>query len=170
MGQFTSIFTNMNWASGVLLTIGLVLCIIEIYVPGFGVFGIFGSIATGLGVIIRLIQGISMLQFFMLLLVIIFILLIAVAIMIVLIKFGFMEDNGLLETSEAKDEDYKAKKFKKLSYRYGKATTNIIDSGKVKIKGKIYNARSKEGVISSGKVVKIVGLEDNQLIVKKFWE
>ena len=43
--ELFEIFTGMHWVSAMLLIVGAVLVIVEIFVPGFGFFGISGSLS-----------------------------------------------------------------------------------------------------------------------------
>ena len=55
--EFAEIFTQMGWIPAVLLCVGLVFIIVEVFVPGFGFFGIAGTISIVAGIIVRIVQG-----------------------------------------------------------------------------------------------------------------
>ena len=67
-------------------------------------------------------------------------------------------------------ETYLNKEAKKLVGKVGKTTTDLKMAGRVKVRGKIYDAISSENYIEKNKYVKIVKLEDNRLVVRRFWE
>ena len=53
--SFVRLFTDMNpWCIG-LFVLGIIFCIIEVFMPGFGFFGISGTIMIVIGMILRLI-------------------------------------------------------------------------------------------------------------------
>ena len=51
--EFTKIFTEMNWVVIVLLVAGIVFCIIEGIVPGFGIWGIIGILCEIAGIVMH---------------------------------------------------------------------------------------------------------------------
>ena len=65
--EVVSLFTEMNLVPAILLIIGLIFCIVEIFIPGFGVFGITGSILLVGGVVAKMLYGGTVTQLFVLL-------------------------------------------------------------------------------------------------------
>ncbi len=55
--SFTRLFTEMNGWTIVLFVLGIIFCAIEACVPGFGFFGIAGSIMIAAGIVVRMIFG-----------------------------------------------------------------------------------------------------------------
>ena len=91
--------------------------------------------------------------------------------LIVLIKTGVMGDVGIFNTGTALPKDYgNSKEYKKLIGKTGKTTTDLSLAGRVKVRGKIYEAISEENYIEKNKFIKVVRLEDNRLVVRRFWE
>ena len=43
--EFVEIFTQMSWIVAALLFLGLVFIVVEVFLPGFGFFGITGALA-----------------------------------------------------------------------------------------------------------------------------
>jgi len=168
--EFVQIFTEMGWISGIFLSLGIILSIIEIFIPGLGFCGISGAVCTIIGIVFRAINGISLYQFLVLLLLIAGLFAFAVFILIFLIKSGLMIDVGIFSTGTALPKDYKNKEAKKLIGKVGKTTTDLMLAGRVKVRGKIYDAISADSHIDKNKYVKIIKLEDNRLVVRRFWE
>ena len=55
--SFVRLFTDMNpWCIG-LFVLGIIFCAIEVFMPGFGFFGISGSIMIAIGIVLRLVMG-----------------------------------------------------------------------------------------------------------------
>ena len=55
--SFVRLFTEMNaWTIG-LFVLGIIFCAIEMFVPGFGFFGISGVVMIVVGIIVRMICG-----------------------------------------------------------------------------------------------------------------
>ena len=172
MGQeFIQIFSEMGWIAATLLSVGIVFCVIEIFVPGIGFFGVSGAGAIVLGIIFRCVNGVSLYQLIVLLLLIFGIFVLAVLCLIILIKMGVMGDVGIFNTGTALPKDYgNNKEYKKLVGKIGKTTTEMTLAGRVKVRGKIYDAISEENYIDKNKLIKVVRLEDNRLVVRKYWE
>lgn len=169
--EFVQIFTEMGWVSGICLTVGIVFCFIEIFIPGLGFFGITGGIATVVGLIARFVEGISLSQLLLLILMLAGVFAFGVCCLIVLVKIGALSDNGLFNTGTALPRDYgNSKEYRKLIGKIGKTTTQLGLAGRVKVRGKIYDAISQDSFIDKNKYVKIVRLEDNRLVVRRFWE
>ena len=168
--EFIQIFTEMGLISGLLLTVGIALCFVEIFIPGVGFCGISGAVCTGLGIIFRFINGLSFYQFLVLILLIAGLFTFAVLLLIILIKSGLMVDVGVFSTGTALPRDYKNKEYKKLVGKTGKTVSELMKAGKVKVRGKIYDAICENGYIEKNKFIKVVKLEDNRLVVRRFWE
>lgn len=169
--DFIQIFTEMGWVSGLLLTVGIVFCFIEIFIPGLGFFGISGAICTLAGIVARCVEGMNLYQAIVLILLICGVFSFGVCCLIILVKLGALSDNGLFNTGTALPKDYgNSKEYQKLIGKIGKTTTQLGFAGRVKVRGKIYDAISQDSFIEKNKYVKVVKLEDNRLVVKKFWE
>lgn len=168
--EFVQIFTEMGYVSGIFLTLGIILSIVEIFVPGLGFYGIAGAICTFVGIVFRFVEGLSLYQLLVLLLLLAGLFALAVLLLIILIKSGLMVDVGVFSTGTALPKDYTNKEAKKLVGKVGKTTTDLKMAGRVKVRGKIYDAISSENYIEKNKYVKIVKLEDNRLVVRRFWE
>ncbi|MCH5156493.1 MAG: hypothetical protein J1G02_01285 [Clostridiales bacterium] len=55
--SFVRLFTEMNaWTIAVFI-LGIIFCAIEMFVPGFGFFGISGSVLVAAGIVLRMIFG-----------------------------------------------------------------------------------------------------------------
>ena len=168
--EFIQIFSEMGFISGVLLTIGIIFCFIEIFVPGIGFFGITGSIATIAGIIYRAIKGVTFFQFVVLVLLVVSLFVFALLCLIILIKIGAVSDKGLFSTSTALPKDYgNNKEYKKLIGKIGKTVTEMKLAGKVKIRGKVYEAISEDNYIAKNKYIKVVRLENSYVVVRRFW-
>ena len=68
--EFVQIFTEMSWLPALLLIVGAVMMIIEMFVSGFGFFGIAGIISLVAGVVVRICQGLNVNQALMLILIV----------------------------------------------------------------------------------------------------
>jgi len=168
--ELVSLFTEMGVVSAIFLSLGIILCIVEIFVPGVGFWGICGSVCTGIGILFRFIDGMSLYQFFVLVFLIVSLLALCICCLIVLIKTGVMGDVGIFATGTALPKDYSDnKQMKKVIGKIGKTTTSLSLAGRVKVLGKIYDCISEDDFIDKNKFVKILRVEDNRLVVKRIW-
>lgn len=166
--DFVKIFSEMGWLSGLLLTIGLVFCFIEIYLPGYAYFGLSGAGCLFVGIIARCVEGINFVQFLILVSILASLLLFGTLILIVLIKFGIIKDKGFFSTVVATPEDYQGKEYRQLVGKVAKTTSTLALDGCIKFRGKIYDAMSVNNMIEQNKYVTIVKVENNHVVVKKF--
>ena len=95
--EFAQIFTEMHWVPALLLILGVVLVIIEIFVPGFGFFGISGFGSLIAGVIVRICFGLNLSQSLALVLVVLGFLVLVIMFMIWGAQYGILGKTGLFE-------------------------------------------------------------------------
>ena len=170
--EFTQIFTEMHWVPALLLIVGLVMMIVEIFVSGFGFFGITGIISLVAGVIVRICFGLNITQSLTLILLVIGFLTLSVMIMVWGAQYGILGKSGLFErgTTLSKDYDKVDKQLRKLVGKVGK-TISVLDlGGKAKIKGKIYDVVSISSYIEANVRIKVVEIKNNTIMVRKWFE
>ena len=170
--EFLSIFTEMSWICIVLFCIGLAFLIIEAFVTGFGFFGITGGLSIVAAVIIRICQGLNLVQSLSLILIVIGVMMILTVIMVYSAQYGILGHSGLFEkkTSIAKDYNEPTRKIKNLVGKSGKAITDLKLAGKAKIRGKVYDVVSMKSYIERGSNIKVQEIKDNEIIVRKWFE
>ena len=156
--EFTAIFTQMGWVPAVLLSVGVVFSIVEVFVPGFGFFGIVGIGSMVAGIIVRIAQGLNVLQ----------------SIVLILLVLGFFAIAGMFmvfsaqtNTSISQDYDKTEKELRKLIGKSGRAVSKLNLGGKAKIRGKIYDVVSATSLIPAGAHIKVIEIKDNHIIVRK---
>lgn len=170
--EFAQIFTEMNWIPAVLLSLGLVFTIVEVFVPGFGFFGVVGIGSLIAGVVVRIVQGLSVVQSLALVLIVLGFFVIAGMYMVFSAQHGILSQTGLFETKTTLRQDYNKteKELRKLVGKSGKAISKLNLGGKAKIRGKIYDVVSATSLIPAGSHVKVIAIKDNQIIVRKWFE
>ena len=158
--EFTQIFTQMHWVPALLLIVGLVMMIIEIFVSGFGFFGISGIISLVAGVIVRICFGLNLSQSLTLIL------------MVLGAQYGILGKTGLFErrTTLSKDYNRAEKELRRLVGKSGKTISKLDLGGKAKIRGKIYDVVSISSFIEPNKNIKVVEIKDNTIMVRKWFE
>ena len=88
--EFVSLFTEMNLVPAILLILGIILCIIEMFIAGFGVFGITGGVCLVGGIVAKILYGGTVTQMFILIFLILILLLIFFGIAVWSFKRGLI--------------------------------------------------------------------------------
>lgn len=161
MGQYiVNLFQNMSILTIALISAGVLLCIVEVFVPKVGLTGILGVALMLFGFSSYYIDGFKINQIVSLLTIIALIL--ALFIMIELI----LESKGVIKNpNRYKFRTYQPSvSLNDLVGKKAKAVTNIDLGGTVELGGKLYYAIS-DNAIASGSVVQVVGVKNNALVV-----
>lgn len=167
--EFLNLFDGYGLIAMIIMLFGLFLCMIEVIVPGFGVFGILGTIFTFGGMLIKIILGITILQFVSMVLLALAVAIVSVVLVVVLGKTGVIGKSSIVQEKTAipKDYDSLTKEQKKLIGKVGFAVTVFKTSGKFKFNDKIYDAVSTGEYIEKDSKVKVVEIRNNTIFVKK---
>ena len=170
--EILQIFTQMHWIPALLLVAGVVLMIVEMFIPGFGFFGVTGSLSLVAGVIVRICFGLNLNQSLTLILIVLGFFVIVFMAMIYGAQYGILGKTGLFErrTTLAKDYNKTDRQLRKLVGKNGKTISKLDLGGKAKIKGEIYDVVSKSSYIEPNTNIKVVEIKDNTIIVRKWFE
>lgn len=170
--EFVEIFSEMSWIAAALLFGGLVFIFVEVLLPGFGFFGIAGSVAIVAGLIVRICQGLNLLQSVVLILMVLVFFIICVIVMVFSAQHGILGRTGLFENENtfSSRSRREVKELKKLIGKSGRASGVLNPGGKAKINGRIYDVLSVKSFIEDNQHVKVIGVKDNTLLVRKWFE
>ncbi len=170
--EFVEIFTGMSWIPALLLSLGLLFLIVEVFIPGFGFFGVTGILLLIAGIIVRIVDGLNIVQSLTLILLVLGVLIIAFLLMVNSARHGLLGRTGLFETKSSIRQDYDKvdKNLSKLVGQSGRAVGVLNLGGKAKIKGKIYDVVSVNSYIEDGAHIKVVEIRDNTIMVRKWFE
>ncbi len=170
--EFAEIFTGMSWIPALLLSLGLLFLIVEVFIPGFGFFGVTGILLLIAGIIVRIVDGLNIVQSLTLILLVLGVLIIAFLLMVNSARHGLLGRTGLFETKSSIRQDYDKvdKNLSKLVGQSGRAVGVLNLGGKAKIKGKIYDVVSVNSYIEDGAHIKVVEIRDNTIMVRKWFE
>lgn len=143
-----------------LFFLGGVFLFFEILIPGFGVFGIGGIIAMGLGISIPSSSlEIKLISFSLAVI-------LTTLIAIYMIKKGTINKN--LSKLVLDDQIYeKSKDLSSLTNKSGKSLSNLRPSGIIEIDGKKYDALTDGEFIEKNQVIKVIRTEGKKIIVEK---
>ena len=159
--EFVELFTDISLISIILFVVGIALAVVEMFIPGFGIFGIMSAIVLIVDIFITadtITEGIILTVIFFTVLVIIFTLFFALA------SKGRLPRKLVLHESETGfcgTED--------MQYLYGKtgvATATCRPVGNVDFDGVKLDVVSRGEYIEKGTVVEVIEVEGNRIVVK----
>lgn len=167
--EVVSLFTEMNVVPAILLTLGLILCIIEMFVPGFGAFGISGIICLLGGIVAKMLYGGTLTQMIALIVIFSIILLIVFGIAVWSAKRGLISRSPMVLKETALPENYAEadKSLQKLKGKEGLTVTICRPFGTIQIDDKYYDASSVDEYLDKGTLVKVVEVEGDQIFIQK---
>jgi len=169
---FVNLFTNnLGIVSIVCLAIGLVLCTIECFIPGFGVCGITGSLFCIASVVIILVTGGEYVvqQFLYILGLIVIIMATAILIAVRSARFGLLSKSSLVQngTDLPKDFTQNDKNYAYLMGKVGTTSTVCKPIGKVTIEGQAYQVMTEGEYIEKNQEVYVAEVDGSSIVVKK---
>lgn len=165
------LFAGMHWLVAVLLLVGVVLCIIEIIQPGFGVCGILGGLSLLAGIVLRVVwhgEGDPVIQFFFLFGLVVIFLLVSAAVIIRSMKKGVLARTPLVEHALAVPEGH-TESTKDYSYLVGKRGVTVTDLhpvGLIEVDGETIDALC-DSFLQKGARVEVIEVEGIKVIVKE---
>ncbi|MDO4594180.1 MAG: NfeD family protein [Tissierellia bacterium] len=151
--------------SVVMFIVGIILLTFEIFIPGFGVLGVTGSILLIVSIFLTVRDSFTGILTLLMSSIAI------VSMIYIFINLGYnakLFDRNILSTSLTKERGYNSKKD--LSFLVGKiAKTKTIlrPSGKIIVDDEVYEAISEGVFIEKGQDVKIVSIKNGDIVVKK---
>ena len=170
--EFVSIFTGeFAWLTITLMAVGLILCIVEATIPGFGVCGITGIVCEIASVVIHatLCKG-SPLQILILILLITLVTLLIFLLFVRSARFGMLGKTPIIQNKTAIPENYgkeAQEELKKLLGKEGIIVSECRPVGKMRINENIFEVSAKDALIEKGEVAKVVAVEDAIVYVNK---
>jgi len=174
MNLFTEIailFTGMTAPVIVCLVVGLIFVIIELFQPGFGIFGIIGGILLLAAIVLRVLVGDGNIvaQIFLMLFFMTIILLIAFVIMVAMSKKGWLTKTPFYQkqTAVGIDRSEGTEDYTHLIGKDGVATTDLRPIGKAEIDGRIYDVSSDAFYLDRGEKIRVIAVDGLKIVVKK---
>lgn len=162
--EFFEMFANIPIPALILFGVGIVLLIVEMYVPGFGVAGVSSLIAFALAIIFAADTFLEGLVFTGVVLVVIAI---VVAVFLVLLSKGKLSSNFILKAKNSTDEGFSsvADDLRFLVGREGVAQTILRPAGRVSIENKVYDVISSGDFIAPGEKIRVLEVNGNRIVV-----
>ncbi len=168
--EFVQIFTEMSLVPIITLIAGFILLFTEMFMPGFGVCGIIGSVSILFGVIWRIAEGAS---FFQSAVLVAIVLVLAVVIFLVVVRSadkGLISKTPFIQSKTAIPKDFGQKQFQDLVGKTGVITTQCKPVGKATIEGNSYEVMAKEGFLIKGVNIQVVEVSGDEIWVEKVKE
>lgn len=149
--------------SAVLFLIGLLLILIEVFIPGFGLPGICGLILIGIASLIAAnTYGFAA---------VIIVLLVLAAVGMILFKVLKRHNiyHKLVLQDALVDQVYDQKSINHLMGKEGITLTPLKPGGKAEFEGKVADVFSNGEFIAKGREVKVIGIQGRDVIVKEIY-
>ena len=165
--SFVRLFTEMNAWTIVLFILGIIFCGIEMFIPGFGIFGISGTVMIGAGIVVRMIFGGDL---FMLL----YMILIALALFILtfwvfsrMITKGRLSKTALFHVDSAvpTGNTEGTKDFSYLVGKCGVATTPLRPVGRAQFEGQTIDVIARDGFVAENAKLTVTETEGSRVVV-----
>lgn len=167
--DIVALFDGYGAIPMIIMFAGVILCIVEVFVPGFGVFGILGGTFVVSGIVARMIMGASLDQFLIMVLTSASLVVLSIIIMLISAKCGLIRYSPLIEDKTSISVNY-GKDNKQLLKLLGKVTfaeTEFKPTGKFNFNGETYEATTYGEFISKGEKIQIVEIKADKIFIKK---
>ncbi len=164
--EFYKLFAEMNGLVAICLVAGLILCVVEIFQPGYGVFMGLGILLLIAGIGIRLADGGSFAMLFILAMFIVLLLLAAFMVMLIMSKAGWL---GRLKANPAAQQQAQKDYYYLLNMK-GVCETDLNPGGSIQIEGDKYDASADCNYIGAGCAVKVAEVDGAKLVVREIKE
>ena len=169
--DFVLLFSQMGIVPAILLTVGLVLGIVELFLPGFGIFGISGIVSYVAGMIVRMVYhgDASPVNLFVWMLIILII--VTVCFLLVVgraLKKGKLSKTAIVQndTSVSSGITEGTKDYSALVGKEGVSRTNLRPGGVAVIDNENYDVIADGFFIDSGVKIVVTGVEGVKINVK----
>lgn len=168
--EIVSMFATMQWYIYLPLIVGVILMVIECFVPGFGVWGVSGLLCI-IGAITA--QGIlyqSIAQVLFLISLAILAILLLFLIFLRSAKYGLIGKSPLIQSKTALPTDYDKKYRNELSVLIGQkgvTITPLRPTGKFMISKKVYEGITAGELIDKDEIIKVLDVQGSKILVEK---
>lgn len=166
--EFVNLFSGLSVIAMILLLVGLVLLMIEVFVPGFGIFGILGSVFSLGGIITKICIGTTLNQILIMLGFAVVSIIVLFVVLTISARIGFVKRSALVQDKTSVPVNYDhVKEYAKLVGKIGFAKSDCNPVGKMSCNDKIYEVNSVDSFIEKNSKVKVVEVKGDRIYVKK---
>ncbi|MCM1289689.1 MAG: hypothetical protein NC132_04185 [Corallococcus sp.] len=165
--SFARLFTEMNAATIILFVLGIIFCAVEMCIPGFGVFGITGTLMIIAGIVVRIVCGgdLMMLLYMIVIALVLFVLMFFV--FSKLITKSRLRKTPIFSVDPTVSED-KTEGTKDFSYLLGKTgvtQTPLRPVGKATFENESVDVVARDGYIVQDAEITCVQVEGSRVVV-----
>lgn len=157
------LFDEMTTPAGILLFVGLLLVVVEIFQSTRMISGGIGLFMTISGIVVRMLCGGSLPMLFALIFICCFVIMAAYVVMLRVCKYGWLSRAPVTGVGKEAAEN---KDYYFLLNLEGTATSDIRVSGKIAINGIEFSAESQD-YVPQGCRVRVVSVQGRRITVKK---
>ncbi len=166
--EIVQLFSGLSIIAMILLLVGLVLLMVEIFVPGFGIFGILGAIFSLGGIITKICIGTTLTQILIMLAFSVISILILFVLLTISARVGIVKRSAFVQDKTSVPVNYdKVKEYSKLVGKVGFAKSDCNPVGKMSFNDKVYEVNSVDNFIEKNSKVKVVEVKGDRIYVKK---
>lgn len=167
--DIVNLFDGYGIIPMIVMLLGVLLLIIEVFIPGFGFFGISGSVLSVGGIVARMIMGASLQQFLIMVLSVASLVVLAIIVMLISAKTGLIKYSPIIESKTSVPVNYGKDNKKLVKTLLGKVTfanTEFKPVGKFTLNGETYEASTYGEFIEKGQKIQIVEVKADKIFVK----
>lgn len=167
--SFARLFTEMSPLAIVLFVLGIIFCAIEMFVPGFGFFGISGVIMIVAGIIVRLIGGGDAMMFLYMIIISFVLFFLMFFVISRAITKGRLGKTTIFNIGTAVPEDKTegTKDFSQYLNQEGSSETVLRPVGKARFGDAVVDVVARDGFIAEGEQIVCVEVEGQRVVVVK---
>ena len=165
--SFARLFTEMTPIAIVLFVLGIIFSAIEMFVPGFGFFGISGVCMVVAGIVVRLVSGGDAMMFVYMVLISLVLFFIMFFVISHAITKGRLSKSKIFNIGTAVPEDKTegTKDFSMYLNQEGTSTTALHPVGKAKFGNAVVDVVAQEGFVEEGVEIICVEVEGQRVVV-----
>ena len=165
--SFVRLFTEMNaWAIG-LFVLGIIFCAIEMFVPGFGFFGICGTALIVAGIVVRMVCGGDLLMLLYMVLIALVLFILAFWVFSRIITKGRLSKTALFHVDAAvpTGNTEGTKDYAYLVGKCGVAATPLRPVGRAKFENETIDVIARDGFVAENARLTVLAVEGSRVIV-----
>ena len=165
--SFVRLFTEMNSWTIVLFVLGIIFCAIEMFVPGFGFFGISGVVMIIVGIILRMVSGGDLYMLLYMIIIALALFVLAFWVISRAITKGRLSKTALFHVDSAVPTGSTAgtRDFSYLMGKCGVALTILRPVGRAQFNEDTVDVIAREGFIPANSKVAVVEVEGSRVVV-----
>jgi len=163
--EFIDLITNISVLSIILFVVGIGLIVVEMFEPGFGLFGVIGILCLIVCIFVTaqtVVQGLVLTAVFFVIIVIL------LGIFLAFVSKGRLPKRLILHESETVEQGFSGTEdMKYLMGKTGVVTAICRPVGNVDFDGVKLDVVSRGEYIEKGTTVEVIEIEGNRLVVKE---